>query len=59
MPFSGTNLSFCFGDLNIHSESDGYEVVRAMRQRNREAVVIILTGYPAMQSAIGYSIESE
>jgi DNA-binding response OmpR family regulator len=39
-------------DLNIHSESDGYDAVRAMRQRNREAVVIILTGYPAMESAI-------
>jgi DNA-binding response OmpR family regulator len=39
-------------DLNVHRESDGYDVVRAMRERSSEAVVIILTGYPAMESAI-------
>lgn len=39
-------------DLNIHGESDGYIVIRAMQQRNPECVCIVLTGYPAVESAV-------
>lgn len=39
-------------DLNIECEADGYEVVRAMREANPECIVIILTGYPGLESAI-------
>jgi DNA-binding NtrC family response regulator len=39
-------------DLNIERDGDGYDVVRAIRERNPDCVVIILTGYPAMESAI-------
>lgn len=39
-------------DLNIHSEGDGYEVIRAMREVNPRCVTIVLTGYPAVESAV-------
>lgn len=43
------DLLFC--DLNIDSEGDGYTVVRAMREVAPGCVVIVLTGYPDMESA--------
>ena len=39
-------------DLNIHRENDGYIVIRAMLQRNSECACIVLTGYPAVESAV-------
>lgn len=39
-------------DLNIHKDSDGYDVVRAMRDVNPDCATIILTGYPGMESAV-------
>ena len=39
-------------DLNLQQEHDGFEVVRAIRSVNPDAVVIILTAYPDMDSAI-------
>jgi DNA-binding response OmpR family regulator len=39
-------------DLNIDREGDGYEVVRAMREVNPSCVVIVLTGYPGLETAI-------
>ena len=39
-------------DLNIERESDGYEVVRAMQQLNPSCETIVLTGYPAVESAV-------
>jgi len=39
-------------DLNIERESDGYMVVRAMRQSNPRCVVIILTAFPCVDSAV-------
>ena len=39
-------------DLNIHGESDGYIVIRAMQERNPQCVCIVLTGYPAVESAV-------
>ena len=39
-------------DLNLEREHDGFEVVRAMRDVNSDAVVIILTAYPDVDSAI-------
>jgi len=39
-------------DLNIESESDGYVVVRAMRAANPHCVIVILTGYPPLNSSI-------
>ena len=39
-------------DLNIERESDGYEVIRAMQQINPSCATIVLTGYPAVESAV-------
>ncbi len=39
-------------DLNIGEEGDGFLVVKAMRQRQPQCVTLILTGYPAFESAL-------
>ena len=39
-------------DLNIEQESDGFVVIRAMQQINQDCAVIVLTGYPALDTAI-------
>ncbi|HZR64542.1 MAG TPA: response regulator [Terriglobales bacterium] len=39
-------------DLNIEGESDGYQVIRAMKELNGRCINIILTGNPALGSAI-------
>ena len=39
-------------DLNIEREGDGYIVIRAMRAKNPDCVTMILTGYPALESAV-------
>jgi two-component system, NtrC family, response regulator HydG len=39
-------------DLNIEREGDGYDVVRAMQKVNRTCAVMILTAYPAVESAV-------
>ena len=39
-------------DLNIGQEGDGFQVVSAMKKRQPRCVTIILTGYPAFESAV-------
>lgn len=39
-------------DLNIGEAGDGFTVVSAMRRTQPEAVTIILTGYPAFETAL-------
>jgi len=39
-------------DLNISEAGDGYQVVGAMRQANPSCVAIILTGFPAFETAV-------
>ena len=39
-------------DLNIEHEGDGYDVVRAMQKVNPTCAVMILTAYPAVESAV-------
>jgi ActR/RegA family two-component response regulator len=39
-------------DINIEQEGDGFTVVEAMRKANPDAVTILLTGYPAFESAV-------
>lgn len=39
-------------DLNIGQEGDGFQVVSAMKKRHPGCVTIILTGYPAFESAV-------
>ena len=39
-------------DLNLEGESDGLDVIRAMRKVNPRCVIFILTAYPAMDTAV-------
>jgi DNA-binding response OmpR family regulator len=39
-------------DLNVGNPADGFTVVSAMRRIQPEAVTLILTGYPAFESAL-------
>jgi DNA-binding NtrC family response regulator len=39
-------------DLNIEREGDGYDVVRAMQKVNPTCAVVIMTAYPAVESAV-------
>jgi ActR/RegA family two-component response regulator len=39
-------------DLNLSEPEDGFKVANAMRKACPRCVVVILTGYPALQSAI-------
>jgi two-component system, NtrC family, response regulator AtoC len=39
-------------DLNIERENDGFDVIRAMRELCPNCVIIILTGYPALATAV-------
>jgi DNA-binding NtrC family response regulator len=39
-------------DINIDRESDGFTVVEAMRKANPDCVTILLTGYPAFETAL-------
>ena len=45
-------------DLNIGQDGDGFAVVRAMRKAYPNCVSILLTGYPAFESAV-QAIEDE
>jgi ActR/RegA family two-component response regulator len=39
-------------DLNVSEEGDGFTIVHAMRAANPNCVTILLTGYPAFESAV-------
>jgi DNA-binding NtrC family response regulator len=39
-------------DLNIERESDGYEVIRAMQKIHPNCATIVLTGVPALETAV-------
>src|SRR5438105_1000430 len=45
-------------DINIDREGDGFTVVQAMREANPDAVTILLTAYPAFETAV-HSIRIE
>ena len=48
----GARFDVLLSDLNIGQEGDGFQVVSAMRKRHPHCVTIILTGYPAFESAL-------
>ena len=39
-------------DINIDGESDGFTVVHAMREANPDCVTVLLTAYPAFETAV-------
>jgi len=38
--------------MNIDGESDGYVVIRALREINPRCVVIVLTAFPSVETAV-------
>ncbi len=49
---STENFEVLLSDLNIGEPGDGFTVVSAMRRIQPSATTIILTGYPAFESAL-------
>lgn len=49
---SGENFNALISDLNIGEPGDGFTLVSAMRRTQPEAITIIITGYPAFDSAL-------
>jgi len=45
-------------DLNIGEDGDGFTVIRAMRRAHPNCIAILLTGYPAFETAV-QAIEDE
>jgi len=39
-------------DINNDRENDGFTVVHAMREANPDCVTVLLTGYPAFETAV-------
>jgi YesN/AraC family two-component response regulator len=48
----GEKFDVLIADLNIGQPGDGFTVVSAMRRTQPDAVTIILTGYPAFETAL-------
>lgn len=46
------DFDLLLSDLNIERETDGLNVVRAMRAKNPQCVTMILTAYPGVESAV-------
>src|SRR5438128_12297668 len=42
----------CFSDLNINAEGDGFTVIYTAHEVNPACVTILLTGYPAFETAL-------
>ncbi len=49
---NSSQFEVLLADLNIGEPGDGFTVVSAMRRTQPEAVCLILTGYPAFESAL-------
>jgi DNA-binding NtrC family response regulator len=49
---NSSRFDVLLSDLNIGEDGDGFRVVRAMRSIQPQCVTVILTGYPAFESAL-------
>jgi DNA-binding NtrC family response regulator len=49
---SASQFDVLISDLNVGENGDGFLVVRAMRERQPGCITMILTGYPAFESAV-------
>jgi DNA-binding NtrC family response regulator len=49
---NSSRFDVLLSDLNIGEDGDGFRVVRAMRSIQPKCVTVILTGYPAFESAL-------
>jgi len=49
---SASRFDVLISDLNVGENGDGFRVVREMRKRQPGCITMILTGYPAFESAV-------
>jgi DNA-binding NtrC family response regulator len=47
-----SQFDILISDLNVGESGDGFRIVRAMRQQQPNCVTVILTGYPAFETAV-------
>jgi two-component system response regulator YesN len=48
----GSEFDVSISDLNVHESGDGLRVVAAMREHQPGCITIVLTGYPAFETAV-------
>jgi DNA-binding NtrC family response regulator len=56
---NSSRFDVLLSDLNIGEDGDGFRVVRAMRSIQPKCVTVILTGYPAFESALQGIVRTE
>jgi len=49
---SASRFDVLISDLNVGENGDGFSVVSEMRKRQPDCITMILTGYPAFESAV-------
>ncbi len=49
---NSSRFDVLLSDLNISEEGDGFRIVSAMRQLQPRCVTVVLTGYPAFETAV-------
>jgi DNA-binding NtrC family response regulator len=49
---NSSRFDVLLSDLNISEEGDGFQIVSAMRRLQPRCVTVVLTGYPAFETAV-------
>lgn len=49
---STSRFDVLISDLNVGENGDGFRVVGAMREKQPDCITLILTGYPAFETAV-------
>src|SRR5438046_5104859 len=49
---SASHFDILISDLNVGEAGNGFRVVKAMREKQPDCITVILTGYPAFETAI-------
>lgn len=49
---SSSHFDVLISDLNIGESGDGFRVISAMRKQQPDCITVVLTGYPAFESAV-------
>lgn len=49
---NASRFDVLISDLNVGEEGDGFRVVGAMREKQPDCITLILTGYPAFETAV-------
>ncbi len=49
---NSSRFDVLLSDLNISEEGDGFRIVSAMRRLQPRCITVVLTGYPAFETAV-------